>query len=164
MKARTLWTAALLTGAMVTGFGMVTPPTRPTPFLPGDRCIRCDRLITDRWVGGQTTGGVDALKFRTVRCMLTYLRGAPAPYKKVWVSDGQTGKLIDPEKAVFVPVPIDTYTGEHHYGLGEVDYVAFRDAKTAEAVATTHGVQTMTWAAVQYYAAWMPVTVPEAQR
>ncbi len=161
MKVHTTLKLALLAGALTSGMALsAASPVRPSTIAPGELCYRCNRLVSDRWVAGQTVGENNlSHKFRTVRCMLTYLRGTPDPYKEVFVADDQTGTFINVEDAVYVPVAIDAFTGEKDYGMGDVDYIAFKSEKAARQFAAERGVTTMNWPAVQYYAARLPVTV-----
>lgn len=151
---------ALLALLLATQTAIAGSSLKAVPISPGERCIRCERVISDRFVATEAiwaeTGGV-ASKFRTVRCMLTYLKETAAPAGEIYVADGETGKLVAVEKAVFVPVSIDTFTGEPGYGIGELDYVGFRSARAAERFAAARGVSTMSWPAVEYYAASLPV-------
>jgi hypothetical protein len=122
----------------------------PIPIVPGDRCFRCQRVIADRWVAAelavQQTNVIE--KFRTIRCMVTHLTVTRIPTSHIYVTDQQTGQLIDIKRATFVPVAIDSYTGFAHYGLGTRDYVAYHSAEAAERRAATQGVTSMSWAEV----------------
>ena len=141
-----------------------SPASRPDPIVPGDRCHRCDRLLSDPFIGAEVllSDGKTVSKFRTVRCMLTHLADTPADVGEMLVVDDQTGALVSVDKAVFVPVSIDRHTGEESYGIGDTDYVGFKSRKVAERFAARHGVTTMSWPAVVYYAASLPVSLPNA--
>lgn len=151
---------ALLVTLLAAQTAIAGSSLKAVAISPGERCVRCERVISDRFLAAEAIwvqrGGVVG-KFRTVRCMLTYLKEAAAPPGQIYVADGQTGKLVAVEKAVFVPVSIDTFTGDPGYGIGETDYVAFRSARAAEQFAAARGVSTMSWPAVEYYAASLPV-------
>ena len=135
-------------------------PVKPVPIVAGERCHRCDRLIANRYVAAETIaeGGTVTHKFRTVRCMLAYLAQAPATANRVFVADFETARLVDVERAVFVPIAIDVNTGETNYGMGEIDYAAFRSLDEAEQFARARGVTTMSWMAVVFEAAFLPAT------
>ena len=134
------------------------------PISPGDRCSRCNRLLSDRFVAAEMIAEPTSVahKFRTIRCMLTYLKESSTPVKQLFVADDGTGKLIDVEDAVFVPVLIDAHTAEANYGIGETDYVAFGSEGAAERFAAENRTTTMSWPAVVFYAAFLP-TRPEVR-
>jgi nitrous oxide reductase accessory protein NosL len=113
-------------------------------------------MISDRFVAAEIIGESGVNKFRTIRCMLAYVRETGTPVKQVFAADEQTGTLVDVEKAVFVPVSIDVFTGEESYGIGDTDYIAFKSTRAAERFAADHGVKTMSWPSVIYYAAFLP--------
>ncbi len=129
-----------------------------TPIDAGDICTRCKRIIFERHVAAEIVPGHDAepLKFRTVRCMLTYLQKNTGPVKDVYVVDYPSGRLVAAEDATFVAVPIDLRTGIANYGVGDIDYLAFRSAHDAEHVAGEYGINTQDWASVRYYSAFLP--------
>lgn len=140
--------------------------SRPVPISPGDLCHRCERVLTDPFIGAETVGepGLGAAKFRTIRCMLAHMRETSPDIRSIFVVDSQTGKLVNVDQAVFVPVRIDTYTGEAKYGVGERDFVAFRSVKAAEHFAADNGVTTMSWPAVVFAAASLPERPLELRR
>jgi len=63
--------------------------------------------------------------------MLAHMRETRPDIAAVFVVDSQTGKLVNVDQAVFVPVLIDVYTGEGKYGVGDRYFIAFRSLKTA---------------------------------
>jgi nitrous oxide reductase accessory protein NosL len=157
MNTRRALKLALMAGLVVTQTAFVGASVwRPVSMSPGDRCHRCERLISDRFVGAEIIGESGANKFRTIRCMLAYLHETGGPVKQVFAADDQTGTLVDVERAIFVPVSIDVFTGEEGYGIGETDYIAFKSTRAAERFAADHGAKTMSWPAVVYYAAFLP--------
>ncbi len=163
MKAHTALKLALMTSVVTAQVAVAGSSVNPTPIVSGDRCYRCDRLISNRWVASETVAeGNVAYKFRTVRCMLTYLTATERVFEKIFVADDQTGKFIDVEDAVFVPVLIDVHTGLKHYGLGAKNYIAFKSLKAAERFAADHGVKTMSWLAVVVEAAFLPPSPRDA--
>lgn len=124
----------------------------PVAIMPGDLCFRCQRVITDTWVAAEVISVPEhtVSKFRTIRCMLTYLNSAPPRTNSIFVTDDQTGKLLDANDATFVPVDIDEHTGLPGYGMARRDYVTFRSEDLAERFAARHGVKTMSWASVVF--------------
>lgn len=157
MKVHTALKFAVMASVVAAQVAVAGSSVNPTPIASGDRCYRCDRLITDRWVAGETVAQANVpYKFRTVRCMLVYLTATERIFEKIYVADNQTGKLIDVEDAVFVPVRIDLQTGIDNYGIGDTDYIAFKSLKAAERFAAEHSVKTMSWLMVVFEAAFLP--------
>ena len=150
---------ALLSTLLVAQIGLTAASTvDPVAIVPGDRCYRCSRLLNDRFVAAEAIpaeADMAILKFRTVRCMLAYLKDTELAVEQLYVADDQTGALTKAETMVFVPVSIDAFTAETHYGIGDVDYVAFRSRSVAERFAARHGVQTMSWPAVMFHAQFL---------
>lgn len=141
-------------------------PSKAAPISPGDVCHRCERLLSDPFIGAETVGepGQGVAKFRTIRCMLAHIRETNPAITEIYVVDAQTGKLVNVNQAVFVPVQIDIYTGEARYGVGDRDFIAFRSVKAAEHFAADNGVRTMSWSAVVFAAASLPERPLELQR
>ncbi len=159
MRTRSFTRFALVAGFLVAQAAVAASVIgRPVPIAEGDRCFRCQRVLSDRWVAAETIAAStgQAYKFRTIRCLLTYQRDTRQPVSQVFVADDQTGAFIDAERAVFVPVTIDRHTGIMGYGVGETDYVAFKSVRAAEKFAASTGVTTMTWPAVVYYEQFLP--------
>jgi nitrous oxide reductase accessory protein NosL len=152
MRAHTAFASLVLAGALAAQAVVAGSAIKPVPISPGDLCFRCQRVIADRWVAAEVIGASrnEVGKFRTIRCMLTYLNSALPRTNTVFVTDDQTAKLIDANVATFVPVVIDEHTGLSGYGLGVRDYVAFRSSEVAERFAARHGVKTMSWASVVF--------------
>jgi hypothetical protein len=129
---------------------------RTEAIYSGELCTRCKRIILERHVAAELAGEAPQ-KFRTIRCMLTYLQqNAAARAADVYVVDYQTGKLVPAREAVYVPVPIDGRTGIANYGVGDIDYLAFKSEHEGDRVASEYGVTTLSWPAVRYYAAFLP--------
>jgi hypothetical protein len=147
-------TALLATQAAVSASVAI----RTEPILAGDTCVRCKRIILERHVAAELLSPHDgsALKFRTVRCMLLYMQTARDPGTDVFVVDYSTGKLIRATEAVYVPVAIDMRTGIPNYGVGNMDYLAFKSTHEADRAAYDYGVATLSWSAVQYYSSYLP--------
>ena len=151
----------IVLGALVGVQAAVVASTtvRPQTIYAGDICTRCKRIILERHVAGELVpaGHGDPLKFRTIRCMLTYLQTAPDRAGDVYVADYPTGKLVRATEAVYVPVQIDARTGLPNYGVGDIDYLAFRSERDGDRIANDYGVTTMSWPAVRYYTAYLPL-------
>lgn len=151
MKAHHILTSLVLGGILAVQTVVAGSVVNPVPIAPGDICYRCNRVILDRWVAGEVIGTPStSQKFRTIRCMLTYLNSALPRTNHVFVTDDQTGTLIEANGATFVPVVIDDHTGIPQYGIGRRDYVAFRSTDVAEKFAARTHEQTMSWAAVVF--------------
>ena len=152
MRAHNALTGLALVGMLAAQTVIAGPAVKPLPIAPGDLCFRCQRVISDTWVAAEVVSAPDNAvgKFRTIRCMLTYLNSALPRTNSVFVTDDQTGKLLDANDATFVPVDIDEHTGLPGYGLARRDYVAFRSEELAERFAARHGVKTMSWASVVF--------------
>jgi len=88
----------------------------PVKVSAGDQCFRCRRSIMDERLAGET---IDAngfvSKFRAPGCMAKYLAAHPSETGTVFVTDYATGKMMNPDAALFVPVVVDRNTGEHEY-------------------------------------------------
>lgn len=160
MRSRTALAITLMAVFAATQSGALRADisSKPVPILPGDTCHRCERSLSDPFIGAETVGepGTGAAKFRTIRCMLAHMRETTPEIAAIYVVDSQTGKLVNVDQAVFVPVLIDTYTGEAKYGVGDRDFIAFRSLKVAEQFAADNGVTTMSWPAVVFAAASLP--------
>jgi len=113
------------------------------PIRVGDRCYRCQRVITNRLLAaeGINAEGVGVRKFRTVACMLKYLNQSNENLE-VLVTDHGSGRFIRPKWASFVRTKIDTRTGQE-------DYVAFYQPWAASGFAARQGTGPMDWEAVQ---------------
>ena len=155
MRFRTTWKmvcCALVLGAQ----GVLAASSAVTPTVsPGDRCHRCGRLITNPRLATAVLGNHDKTRaFRTVGCLLAYLNDHPVTSTRSFVTDDETGTLVEASNARFVPIVVDVFTGEPGYGTGPVDYLAFKSRKTAERFALAGGASSMTWQAVLRYAAF----------
>ena len=56
----------------------------------------------------------------------------------LFVTDYSTGKMVSPDRAVFVPVVVDRNTGER-------DYIAYLKTADADAAAQEAHTQTVSW-------------------
>ena len=133
------------------------------PIQAGERCYRCQRVINDRLVAAEAIGtrGLVAYKFRTVACMVKYLNEANHSFDQILVTDYSSGTLVPVSEAIFVRTAIDWRTGERHYGIGELDYVAFRYRHAAERFAAGRGATPMDWETVRAVQASEQVSLAE---
>ena len=139
------------TAGLVGAFAMIVGDVnlRAVPIRGGERCFRCDRIVANRFVAAEAIEGSVGYKFRTVRCMLTYLKDSSQRFDQILVADYQTGKLVPVGKASFVPVAIGEISGEPRYGIGSTDYVAFHSRSAADRFASARGATPVTWATVR---------------
>jgi len=100
----------------------------PVKVTTGDQCFRCRRTITDDRTAGEMVQGTFVSKFKAPGCMAKYLVDHPDERGTLFVTDYNSGKLIAPERAYFVPLTVNVATGER-------DYRAFRDAAAASSAA-----------------------------
>jgi hypothetical protein len=125
----------------------VTTPTPLTlqaaPLQAGDRCFRCQRAITDRSIAveGVARAGEDVRKFKTVACMLKYLRESDDPLD-ILVTDFSSRRFTQARFATYVRTTIDKDTGQ-------IDYAAFRVPADAQRFAANTGAALLDWNAVQ---------------
>jgi hypothetical protein len=120
------------------------------PMRSGVYCQRCDRLLHNARVSGEIVAdNYVAHPFRTIRCMLTHLREREVEQSRIFVADYSTGRPVPVGRAHFVRVPATTLSGEHEYGIGEYDYVAFKSARAAARLAERHGTVPRGWAEVK---------------
>jgi hypothetical protein len=113
---------------------------KPLPVIAGDRCFRCQRPIDDVRLAGELIDGAGhASKFRTPGCMAKYLADHPNElYTGIFVTDHSTGKFIEAADATFARVTQSTASMEK-------EYLAFKDAGDAEAIAKKEGGTIATW-------------------
>jgi hypothetical protein len=109
----------------------------PVKVDGGEVCYRCRRVIADTKLAAETLDGKLVWKFRSTGCVSKYLADHPADKSTVFVTDYQTGKLVQPQRAVFVP----TLNRDN----GEKDYLAFVDRAAANAEAFSRGVRPVDW-------------------
>jgi len=136
--------ALVVVGTLAATLSFTVPITlKAAPIHAGDRCYRCQRLITDRSLAAEGIGapGVGVRKFRTVACMLKYLKESNEKLD-VLVTDSPSGRFTQPQWASFVRTTIDMRTGEE-------DYLAFREPWSARGFATKQGTTPMDWETVQ---------------
>lgn len=100
----------------------------PVRVNAGDQCFRCRRVIGEPRVAGEIVNGGLTTKYRGPGCLAKYLAAHADETGVLFVTDFTTGKMLRPEKAVYVPVVVDRSTGE-------TDYRAFRLRADADAAA-----------------------------
>jgi hypothetical protein len=112
----------------------------PVKIQSGEVCYRCRRVIADARLGAEALDGSLAWKFKSAGCLSKYLADHPQDKSVVFVTDYASGKLVSPQRAVFVPtVNRDT---------GEKDFIAFSDRAAANAEASSRHAIIVDWQAV----------------
>ena len=109
----------------------------PVKVEGGEVCYRCRRVIADARLAAETLDGKLVWKFRSTGCVSKYLADHPRDASIVFVTDYKTGKLVQPDRATFVPT-VDRNTGEK-------DFIAFTDRAAASAEAYSRGVKPVDW-------------------
>jgi hypothetical protein len=109
----------------------------PVKVQGGEVCYRCRRVIQDTKLAAETLDGRLVWKFRSPACVSKYLADHPQDKSTVFVTDYTTGRLISPERALFVP----TMNRDN----GEKDFIAFGDRAAASAEAFSRGVKPVDW-------------------
>jgi hypothetical protein len=139
----------VLLGALVLAFGAIiaSADIYSTPLRGGEVCARCDRVVENPVVAAEilSTHKSIAAPFRTISCMLTFLRDKEIAADRIFVADRTTGRLTPVEQAYFVRVPIAELSENASYGIGEFDYVAFRSAVAAARMADRYGSTPLGW-------------------
>jgi hypothetical protein len=108
----------------------------------GDQCFRCRRPIVEKAMAAEMLDGNRfASKFRTSGCMAKYLADHPGETGTTFVTDYATGKWVRPERALFVPVPLNRDTGES-------DYRAYLQKADADAAAAEFQSVPLDWTTV----------------
>lgn len=115
---------------------------KPLQVNAGDTCYACRRIILETRLAGEMVdpNGL-AYKFRAPGCMAKYLSEHPNEKGTVFVTDFATGHMIDPARAVFVPVIIDENSMER-------DYRAYLRKADADAFAAQAKTTAVDWTAV----------------
>lgn len=143
----------VLLGALVLTLGAIVASADlySAPLRGGERCARCERLIENPAVAGEILSKEKSVAspFRTMECMLTYLRDKDIPADRIFVADHVTGRLTRVEWAHFVRVPIEVLSDNPRYGVGEFDYVAFGSSLLAVRFAERYGTEPLDWAALR---------------
>jgi hypothetical protein len=116
----------------------------PVPIRAGDICESCRRQILDTKIAAEIVppAGRLPMKFRTVSCAARYLYEHPTETATAFVTDYNSGRLIQAASAVFVHSEINANTKE----LG---YYAFRDVKAAVAFSKKTGGASADWPSIQ---------------
>jgi hypothetical protein len=115
---------------------------QPVAIHAGDQCFRCRRPIVARAMAAELMDGNRfASKFRAPGCMAKYLVAHPGETGTTFVTDYVTGRWIQPERALFVPVLLNRDTGES-------DYRAFLNRADADATALELHTAPIDWTGV----------------
>ena len=118
-----------------------TATIAPVKINAGDQCFRCRRIIEDTRLATEQIQGGFTSKYRAPGCMAKYLVGHPDEGGTLFVTDYATGKMIPPAQAIFVPVLLDSITGES-------DYRAYKDSADASAAAHELATTLVDWQTV----------------
>lgn len=137
MRVHAIGLAAAV-GALLT---LSCSSVQPIAIQDGDQCYRCRRPIVDRAMAAEMMQGTFASKFRAPGCMAKYLADHPSETGTTFVTDYSTGKWMRPEQAVFVPVVLNSNTGES-------DYRAFLNKADADAAAAAAHTTPVDWKTV----------------
>jgi hypothetical protein len=153
----------VLLGALVLTLGSIVASADiySAPLRGGERCERCERIVENPAVAGEILSKEKSVAspFRTIGCMLTYLRDKDIPADRIFVADRVTGRLTRVERAHFVRVPIEVLSDNPRYGVGEFDYVAFGSSRLAEQFAERHGTEALDWTVLREADAARPVAI-----
>jgi len=109
----------------------------PVKVEGGEICYRCRRVIQDARLAAETVDGQLVWKFRSAGCVSKYLADHPQDRSIVFVTDYTTGKLMPPQRVLFVP----TLNRDN----GEKDFIAFADRTAADTEASSRGVKPVDW-------------------
>lgn len=122
-----------------------------TPLRGGERCWRCERAVENPTVAGEILSDSKsvAYPFRTIACMLTYLRATNVPDDRIFVADHVTARFTRVQSAYFVRVPVEVLSPDHGYGVSEFDYVAFRSRAAAERFAARYETSPQDWTSIR---------------
>lgn len=133
-----------------TGGYLDSPRRHLVPVHAGDRCFRCDQVITDPVLAAEAVrpDGSIAYRFRTVGCLLQYLTQGGHLFDDVFVTDYRSGRFVPATRATYVRTDVGWRTGEGP-GVAAVDYVAFRSAGAAARFAERAGTTPLSWAEVR---------------
>jgi hypothetical protein len=131
--------------SVVSGFALLSlascSSVAPVKVTAGDQCFRCRRTIVDERVAGEMITGTFVSKFRAPGCMAKYLVDHPDESGTVFVTDYTTGKMIGANEAYYVPLLVNTSTGER-------DYRAFRLKSVADMAASNLETTAVDWKTV----------------
>ena len=145
--------SAVLFGTLVLTLGGIAASADiySAPLRGGERCSRCERLLENPAVAGEILSEDKSVAspFRTIACMLTYLRDKNISADRIFVADHVTGRLTRVDRAHFVRVPIEVLSDNPRYGVGEFDYVAFASSSLAGRFAPRHGTEPLDWAVLR---------------
>jgi hypothetical protein len=114
----------------------------PVKINAGDQCFRCRRTISDTRMAAETIQGGFVSKYRAAGCMAKYIVAHPDEQTgTMFVTDFAKGTMINPATAFFVPVTVDSRSGE-------TDYQAYSVKADADAAAADLKTAAVDWATV----------------
>ncbi len=128
-----LFSAATFLGAALAAASCTVAPVKITE---GEQCFRSRRTIVDARMAGEIVQGSLPMKFRTSGCMAKYLVDHPDEAGTIFVTDYATGKLVSPDKALFVSVIVEPRTNERDYRA----YSSLADAESAAVAAESTAI------------------------
>jgi hypothetical protein len=134
LTATVIWSTFVL-GALL---GLAWPVVEPVAIAEGEVCFRCSRVIADGRLAAEMFDGTMPTKYKTAGCLARYLVSHPAEGADLFVTDYTSGRLVDPQRVLFVPVTINDRTNEH-------DYRAYLSHAEAAAAAHSLNVATVEW-------------------
>jgi hypothetical protein len=110
--------------------------------VAGDQCFRCRRSITNERTATEAIFGPQFVsKFRGPGCMAKYLVAHADEKPTLFVTDYASGKMMPPQKAIYVQEVVDQNTGE-------TEYRAYSEQPNADAFAAKVHATPVTWDAV----------------
>lgn len=135
------WTAFIFAVYVFLGFR----PAPPQTIGEGEVCFRCRHVIANARLAAEIMDRNLPTKYKSAGCMAAYVATHRSDDSRYFVTDFGSGGLIEAEHAFFVPVVINSATGER-------DYRAYVSRGMAEVAAQALGVQVVRWNAVVEHA------------
>lgn len=127
--------------AAVLGLGLVIVACGSSfsavPIRAGDICAGCGKQINDvRFAAEAITTQGEVMRFRTPKCLATYVRRHPEAVASKFVTDYVSGRFIRPESATYVRTVLDENTREAaHAAFAQVsDAVKFGKANLSSPI------------------------------
>ncbi len=132
-----IWTTFLL--AVLTF--IFVRPVSPDTIYEGDVCFKCRRAIDDARMAAETLDRQLPTKYRSPGCMAAYLATHHDADTRGFVTDYVSGRLINAERAFYVPVLVNDKTGER-------DFRAFHSPDAAREAARELKSDVLNWKAL----------------
>ena len=121
----------------------------PESIAEGEVCHRCRRVITEDRLAGEILTPDVPLKYKAPLCMARFVVSTPLSDRaRILVTDFATGALISADRAWYVPIVVNSRTGE-------AEYRAYRMRQAADEAADGLGVRTVRWDSVLAHARYM---------